>query len=133
LTSRMAKLPRGQLIRYLIAGAGNTAFGYGVFAGLYHSLHTRIHYMILAIISNIISITVAYVNYKFFVFKTKGNYLREYLRFYVVYGASIVMSLTLLPFFIEIVHVNPYAAQAMVTFITVSISFFAHRNYSFKR
>jgi putative flippase GtrA len=133
LTSQLAKLPRGQIVRYLVAGAGNTVFGYALFAALYHLLHTRVHYILLSIASGIVSITVAYINYKFFVFKTKGNYLREYLRFYVVYGASMGMGVTLLPFFVEVVHLSPYVGQAIVVFITASISFLAHRNYSFKR
>lgn len=104
-------------------------FGYAVFAGL---LKTGIHYIIVAVISNIIAITAAYINYKFFVFKTKGNYLREYLRFYVVYGGGMGLGLLLLPFFVEVVHLSPLAGQAIVMFITAGVSFIAHRNYSFK-
>jgi putative flippase GtrA len=121
-----------QQINYLIAGAWNTLFGYLIFAVLYTLFSSRIHYMILLIISNIFSITNAYISYKFFVFRTKGNYLKEYMRFYVVYGTSIVLSLVLMPAFVELLHINPLIAQAVIIVVTVIFSYTGHKNYSFK-
>jgi len=89
--------------------------------------------MFLLIISNILSITNAYISYKFFVFRTKGNFLREYARFYVVYGASILFSLILLPLSVELLHIHPVVAQAAIIAITIVISYTGHKNFSFKR
>ena len=108
-------------------------FGYGVFALLYFLLSVRIHYVIIAIISNIIAITMAYAGYKLFVFKTKGNYLSEYLKFHVVYGFSMILGLALLPLFVEFLKLNVYLAQAIATLACISVSFIGHRNFSFKK
>jgi len=120
-------------IRYLLVGGWNTMFGYGVFALLYFLLSVRIHYVIIAIISNIIAITMAYAGYKLFVFKTKGNYLSEYLKFHVVYGFSMILGLALLPLFVEFLKLNVYLAQAIATLACISVSFIGHRNFSFKK
>ena len=129
----MKLIPDSQILRYLIVGGWNTVFGYCVFAFLYFMLSTRIHYIIIAIISSIIAITMAYAGYKLFVFKTKGNYLSEYLKFYVVYGFSMILGLVLLPIFVEVLKLNVYLAQAVATLTCTFVSFIGHRNFSFKK
>ena len=121
-----------QKIRYLIIGGWNTIFGYGVFAALYFWLADTMHYLMILSISYILSITNAYVGYKLFVFKTRGNILREYLRFYAVYGISFLFNLASLPLFIEILKLNMYVAQAIVTMVTILGSYMLHKNFSFK-
>jgi len=84
-------------------------------------------------LSNIISITNAYVGYKIFVFKTEGNYLREYARFYVVYGSAFLLNFALLPLCVEILRISPVLAQAGLIFINVIFSYFGHKNFSFRK
>ncbi len=130
-----------QVIRYVIVGGWNTAFGYGLFAGFNYVLTGVIPYpyMVANALAYMISITVAYFGYKIFVFKTKGNYLREYLRTYLVYGASCLANLALLPVAVMLVrsvysnHARaPYLAQAIVLPFVVLMSYFGHKKYSFK-
>jgi putative flippase GtrA len=119
-------------VNYLLVGGWNTIFGYLTFVALYYLLHQSIHYLILLIISNILSITNAYVGYKIFVFRTKGNYLKEYLRFYVVYGLALLLNLALLPLVVELLKINPVIAQAIIMFINVVFSYLGHKNFSFR-
>jgi putative flippase GtrA len=134
-------LPPGQVARYLVVGVWNTLFGYGLFA-LFTWLLTGIvpmAYMVACVLGNAIAITVAFLGYKWFVFKTKGNYLREYLRCYVVYGTAILANLALLPVFVKLLELivglkyAPYIAGAVLTAGTVLVSFVGHRQYSFAR
>jgi len=120
-----------QKISYLLVGVWNTIFGYAVFVALYFLFVTRVHYLVILLVSNILSITNAYVGYKAFVFKTKGNYLREYLRFYVVYGASMGVNMVYLPVCVEFFRIMPPVAQAGWIFINVIISYLGHRHFSF--
>jgi len=122
-----------EALRYLVVGGANTAFAYGVFAICYHVLAPHIHYMIVLVCSTVLNITVAYLNYKFVVFRTKGNYLREYLRFYGVYAVPIGLGFLLFPLGVEVLHLNAYVTQAVITVITVVLSYFGHKNVSFKR
>lgn len=121
-----------QKIRYLIVGGWNTFFGYAVFAALYFWLAGSIHYLVILSISYILSITNAYIGYKFFVFRTKGNIVREYLRFYIVYGAAFLVNLAVLPLLVEIGDLNMYISQALVTMLTIIGSYILHKNFSFK-
>jgi putative flippase GtrA len=117
--------------RYLVAGAWNTAFGYAVFALLVACLASRVHYLLLGVVANVLAITNAYVVHKFFVFKTKGRYLREYLRYYVVYGTTAVCGLGLLALLVGGFGLNLYLAQAGVLALQVVASFVWHRQFSF--
>ena len=119
----------------------NTLFSYCVYASFTYILTDVIPYAYMAasVISSIINITVAYFGYKFFVFKTKGNYLREYLRCYVVYGTAAGINLILLPIVVTLLNFViakqvyvPYIAGAIVNLGTVFVSFFGHQRFSFK-
>lgn len=118
-------------IWYVIAGGWNTLIGYLVFAILYYFLSHKIHYLIILVFSYIVSITNAYVSYKYLVFKTKGNYLREYLRFYLVYGTSFLVNIALMMVIVELIHINPVIAQGIILFFTTMIAYVGHKRYSF--
>lgn len=95
--------PPGQFTRYLCVGVFNTVFGYLSFAAILTLLNAVLpaRFLYLTVIAASISavplnITVAYFTYKFFVFRTKGNYLREWLRCFAVYGTGMIPSLVAL-------------------------------------
>ena len=90
------------------------------------------HYTVILVASTILNITMGYCTYKFFVFRTKGNYLREYLRFYVVCAFPIVLNFTLLPLLIEVFHVNAYLAIGIVTAIALANGYLGHKHISFR-
>jgi putative flippase GtrA len=121
------------LSRYLVSGVWNTAFGYGVFVLLAASLASRVHYLLIAVAANVLAITNAYIVHKVFVFRTKGNYLREYGRYYVIYGATAVAGLALLALFVDGLGLNLYLAQACVLGLQIVASFIGHRRFSFAR
>lgn len=117
--------------RYVVAGIWNTAFGYVAFAGLVAAFSPRVHYLLLAVAAHVAAITNAFLVHKFGVFRTRGGYLREYLRYYVVYGGSAIASLALLAVFVGYGHLNVYLAQAIVLAIQTAVSFVGHRRFSF--
>lgn len=121
----------GQKIAYLLVGGWNTLFGFAIFAVLYYLLHQRVHYTLILVINYVISITNAFLSYKFIVFKTKGNLLREYLRFYVVYGASFIANIILMLIIVEFLKVRPVPAQGVILFFTTVVSYMGHKHYSF--
>ncbi len=119
-------------LRFIITGGWNFTFSYITLALLYYLFSKRIHYMIIMAFATIINITNAYICHKFFVFKTEGNYLKEYLRYYVVYSVPIAIGFISFPFCIEILKMNFYVTQALLTFITMTISYFGHKHVSFR-
>jgi putative flippase GtrA len=132
--------PTLTLVRYLIVGACNTLFGYGCFALFTLLLSSTLSYgyVVASLLANLLSITFAFFGYKRFVFRTRGNYLREWARCVGVYATSMVLSAAALPFIVGIIRRHPghersapYIAGATVLVFSVVFSFFGHRHISF--
>lgn len=124
--------PHRKKILYLAAGAWNTAFGYGAFAGLY-LLGRRFgwHYLAALAISNVLAILNAYLSYKLLVFRTRGRWLGELARFSMVYWVVFAANAAALPALVRGLGLNPLAAQAVFTAVTVAAGYLAHDRFSF--
>jgi putative flippase GtrA len=128
------------LVRYLAVGACNTIFGYGCFAlfTLLLSPFLSYGYVLASLLANLFSITFAFFGYKWFVFKTHGNYLKEWIRCVGVYAGSMILSAAALPFVVGVIRRQPghdrsapYIAGAIVLVFAIVFSFFGHRHMSF--
>jgi putative flippase GtrA len=127
----MGREPSPPMSRYVVAGVWNTVFGYGVFVLLFACFSPRVHYLLIAVVSSVLAISNAYVTHKIFVFQTKGNYLREYVKYYVIYGTTALGGLTLLAVLASGLGMNVYLAQACVLCVQTVMSFAGHRRFSF--
>lgn len=125
--SRLVKL---QLFRFLVTGGWNTIFSYAVFSGLYFAFSDKVHYLIILTVSTVLGVTNAYICHKIFVFRTKGGYLREYLRFYAVYSVQIGINYVSLPILIK-AGMSPYLAQGLIVGITTAGTYLGHKHISF--
>lgn len=132
--------PPGQFGRYLAVGLANTAFGYGTYAGLtaLFTPHIPLAYMLASVISGFINISFAFLNYKWFIFKTKGNYLREWSRCVVVYSSTMLTGTLLLPVTVFVLrHITPadrsapYIGGALHMGANVIAGFLGHKHFSF--
>ena len=124
------RLLRLQLFRFLLTGGWNTFFSYLVFSGLYFAFSKQLHYLVILTIATVIGVTHAYLCHKFFVFKTRGNYLREYFRFYAVYSLQIGINYIALPLLIK-TGMSPYIAQAAIIGLTTAGTYLGHKHISF--
>ena len=149
-TTRLQRLvnlfPPGQFFRYLCVGMFNTVFGYTTAAAvlffLNHHAAQRFLYLTVpaaSVFSTPLNITVAYFGYKLFVFKTRGNYLVEWLRTFAVYGTGMVpglLALSALTRFLQSwLHLNRsagYLALALIQGVTTIYSFVGHKKFSFR-
>ena len=120
-----------EVLAYLLVGGWNTLFGMALYSLGYWLFGKHVHYLLLAVPVNILAITNAFLCYKLFVFRTKGNWLREYLRCYVVYGGGTIVSMVLLWLLKEFLGLNPMVANAVATVIVVVCSYFGHKYFSF--
>ncbi|WP_407984800.1 GtrA family protein [Pontiella sulfatireligans] len=118
------------MFRFLLTGGWNTIFSYALFSGLYFAFSEKVHYMVILTVSTVLGVTNAYVCHKFFVFRTKGNYLREYLRFYAVYSVQIVINYISLPLLMKS-GMSPYLAQGLIVGITTAGTYLGHKHISF--
>jgi len=130
-----------EVLRYLLVGGFNTVFGYGLFA-LLNWLFTgmgRYSYMYATFLASLISITVAFLGYKWFVFRTHGNYLAEWIRCLGVYGSTVLISLAGMPILVPLLQSalsHPerasYIAGAIMTGVSIIFGFFGHKKVSFR-
>jgi len=128
----VARASASQSLRFLVVGGWNTGSSYLVFAGLYYFFSPLVHYLVILAAATIVNITNAFLCYKFFVFRTRGNFLWEYLRFYTVYAVPIGVGLVLLTFAIEVLKMNAYLAQGIITVLMAVASYLGHKHFSFR-
>ncbi len=142
----VSHVPAGQVVRYLLVGAWNTLFGYScffAFAWLFLKFmpsHPSLAASIASLVATSANITVSFIGYKFLVFKTKNNFLREFARSFLVYLPTLVINAIAIAPLTTILrrvfphHVlqAPYVAGALLICFTVVISFFGHKHISFR-
>jgi putative flippase GtrA len=135
------QIPPGQLGRYLIVGVANTLFSYGSYAALTAVLtpHIPYAYVLAAVSANVLSITFSYLSYKWFVFKTKGHYIREWTRCVAVYSGVGLFGVAVLPVLVFLIRQisplyasAPYLAGAILAGLAVVVSFAGHKNFTFR-
>ena len=118
--------------RYLAVGGINTFFGYCFSLICYQVFHACLHIVIIGAICNVVSISFSFVLYKLFVFRTKGHWLQEYARCYVVYGVSAVLGILAAWVMVDYLDVAFWLAQAIVIAVTVCFSYVGHSRFSFR-
>ena len=134
-------VPPAQFGRYILVGVWNTVFGYATYAFLtaLFTPHLPYAYIFASVLASLLNITVAFLGYKWFIFKTNGSYLREWLRCVLVYSGGIVIGILLLPVLVYAVRHStrfdaaaPYIAGAVLTGLNVVVGFLGHKNFSFQ-
>jgi putative flippase GtrA len=128
-------------VRFVLVGLWNTIFGYLAFVGLDYLFNLffsprYVAYMSAAVLANIISILNAYIFHKFVTFRSQARGLAiipELLRFFSMYLFSFILGLVVLPVFVELFHLDPKIAGALLIPVTTIISYLGHSRFSFRR
>jgi putative flippase GtrA len=132
----LLKLIRDQRVVFLIVGGINTVVGFGWFV-LFEFLVGRnlgeYGYMATLLLAHVAAVLCAFVLYRRFVFRVRGNVLIDLARFESVYLVSLGINLLALPLLVELVGLQPIVAQALIVFITTLVSWFGHKHFSFRR
>ena len=126
-------------IRFFFIGVWNTIFGYLVYISLDY-LFTFVFqkrylaYMTAAVLANIIATISAFLFHKHITFKStvrgKGVII-EFFKFYSMYTVTNILGFALLPFFVEVLKIDPKIAGALLIPIVAIISYFGHSRFSF--
>jgi putative flippase GtrA len=121
-----------QKTRYIVVGSWNTLFGY--FAGLliYSWLGLIFNVIVIGVIANVLAISMAYLTNKIFVFKTKGNWKKEYIKAWMLYGSTTVIGIALLWVLVDILEIRFWVAQGLVTIILIVTAYIGNLRFTFK-
>ena len=118
-------------IFFLLVGLWNTIFGYSLSLVLYSLLHSYLHILAISLIANILSISMSFITYKIFVFKSKGNWLKEYIRCYIVYGMISLVSMGILWILVDFIKIPFWIAQGLLIPIMILFSYIGHKKFTF--
>ena len=120
-------------VRFVLAGAVNTAFGLAIYPTLLWSVpafHT--HYLIALGIAQVVSTLFAYSTYKLAVFRTRAGLVREAGLFGSFYVATSLLNWLALPVLVELVRLPPIVAQLGFSLALMVLSYFWHSRVTFR-
>lgn len=120
-----------QKLRYLLVGGFNTVTAYLIFVLLYLLLNGQ--YMLSVILQNIISINISVFTMRYYVFQSRGDIMKEYLKASGVYVYLIGFNLAWLYVFVTTLEVNALVAQACYLVVSVTMTYFLHKYFSFSK
>lgn len=127
------RLVRDQRVAFLLVGGTNTAIGTFWFIFFQWLVQRYIGYMGVLLCAHVASVLCAFVLYRTFVFRVHGHILRDLARFEVVNLTSLGVNAVSLPFLVEVFHWPVLVSQLVITGVTMLVSFFGHRGFSFRR
>ncbi len=130
----MAKFPKlPEKVRFLLVGGMNTFLGFGLFALIQFLVGKWIGEVFVLLLAHLFASSVAFVLHRRITFQVTGNVLQDYIRFQTVFIVPIGINLVVLPFLVRVLGINVYIAQGLITVVTVTISYFGHKYFSFRR
>lgn len=118
-------------IRFVIIGAINAAISYVIFAIAVYFLGIN-NYQICVALQWILSSFMSFFNQKVFVFCTKGNWVKEYLRCCTTWLVSYIFNVIILEILVKYLDVNVYLAQIIAIIAVSAITYVLFKYFAFK-
>jgi putative flippase GtrA len=133
---RAAYDKHGEKLRFLVVGVWNTAFSVGVLWLLDHFIpydaHSLVQKEAILIVNWVIGVTQNFFAFKLMVFRTKGNWLREYARMYVTYGATFVVQSVLILALSTWLGWSLFWSSIPTLLLVMIMSYFGHKYFTFR-
>ena len=118
-----------QAIKFGMVGCINTVTSLGIY---YICVFLGMHYLIAYALGFIISVLVAYILNKTFVFESKAQTRSSLIKTYVVYGATFLLGQGMLILMIDGMSISDKIAPLIVTVINLPINFFCIKLWAMK-
>jgi len=119
-------------IRFLFIGSINAGISYVIFV-ICILLLTEQHHQLCVALQWIISSVFSYFNQKFFVFCTKGNYVKEYLKCCSTWAVSYFLNVIILELTLKYFIKNVYIAQFFSIFMVSVVTYVLFKYFAFKK
>ena len=95
-------------------------------------MHPRLNMIFVGILANILGILFSFATYKVFVFRTKGHWVAECLKCYVVYSGAAVINIAILWLLIDILGISVWSGSLIAVFFCFAFSYASHTRFTFK-
>lgn len=123
----------GRPLRFLIAGAINTAFGLGIYPVLMWTVpYLSTRYLATLGAAQAISLFFAFAIYKLALSRTSSNLVREFGTFSTFYLLNYAVNWALLPLLVEVAKIPAIVAQPFFVAALLIGSYFWHSRLTFK-
>lgn len=123
------KIPR--FMRFLIIGSVNAGISYIIYAICVLIFGTQ-HYQLCVTLQWVLSSFTSYFNQKFFVFCTKGNYVKEYLKCCSTWAVSYILNVVILEIMVRYLIKNVYIAQFICLFLVSIATYILFKFFAFR-
>ena len=117
----LLRIVRDQRVAFLMVGGINTVVGFLCFAGFLALLGQQ-RYLLALVFAHVVAVLIAFVLYRFVVFRVRGHVLADLWRFETVYLSALAVNFVLLPLLVEFVHLPALLAQALIVLVTSVMS-----------
>lgn len=118
--------------RYIVAAVFNTMLGYLLSVFTYFIFRDYFSTLVVILLANFFTISTSFLVYKLFVFNTKGNWIKEYFKCYVVYGANTIFGIGILWALVDLYDIKYWISQAIAIIIMGIFTFLTHSNFTFR-
>lgn len=125
-------LIKDRRVAFLAVGAANTAVGLGAFF-VFHLLLGDGRYLLTLLASHVVSVLVAFVLYRYLVFRVRGHVLHDLWRFETVYLVGLAGNAALLALGVDVLHLPVMACQVVIVALQAIWSWVGHARFSFHR
>ncbi len=119
-------------VRFVIAGICNMGIRYLIFV-LLGLAFTVNRYQIILLATWLSSSVIAFLSYKYLVFRTEGHHIKEFVKSLLIWCLSYVLNALLLGFLVGRLQWNVYAAQGLVIILIVVINYLLFKHFAFKK
>jgi putative flippase GtrA len=136
----LIQLIRDQRVAFLVVGGINTAVAFVIFIGCSQSVGHLVEHglgrvgaaLVTLGLAHVLSVLFAFTMHRRFVFRVRGQVLRDLARFWSVYITAAGINFVALPVLVEL-GLHRISAQAIFIALTTLASYFGHRHFSFRR
>ncbi len=118
-------------VRFILVGGFNTVVAYALFSLLYHYLDN--FYMFAVVLQYIVTVQLSVLTMRYYVFRSKGPFVKEYLKAISVYIWILFFNMGWLFVFIDGLQVNGYISQALYIIVSTIMTYLFHKHFSFKK
>jgi len=138
---------QNEKLRFILVGGFNTAVSFLIYYGFLYITDGKEQISLL--LMNLININISIATMRYYVFRSTGNFFKEYTKAFSSYIVLYFINMGLLAVFVSIVHIsetlspdsilnnvpnlNKAVAQICCVCIITVITFFVHKYFSFRK
>jgi len=120
-----------QFLKFGLVGLSNTLISYLTYVLL---VYFSVHYQIANIVAFVISSLSGFLLNRSWVFKAKHSAATmQLVKYYIIYGSSLFISLLFSYFWIEMLGINKYLPPIFNLCITVPYNYFFNKIWAFRK